>query len=146
MSKHLIPWKRSVKGYKTGCQKVKHRLGPIKDGLTCLLSLLLTPFILRVPPGSCQGWTPAAKQSMFYMNLLPSWSGPLAKHVLVLLVNLTLLINVREYSLPPFLPIKLIQTSWENTVSKVIAFNLFSDLCPMTHFPNTLNPTTAEFF
>ena len=23
------------------------------------LSLLPTPFILRVPPGSCQGWTPA---------------------------------------------------------------------------------------
>ena len=39
MSKHLVPWKRSVKGYKTGCQKVKHRLGPIKAGLTCLLSL-----------------------------------------------------------------------------------------------------------
>ena len=27
------------------------RLGPIKAGLTCPLSL--TPFILRVPPGSC---------------------------------------------------------------------------------------------
>ena len=52
MSKHLVPWKRSVKGYKTGCQKVKHRLGPIKAGLMCLLSLSLTPFILRVPPGS----------------------------------------------------------------------------------------------
>ena len=38
MSKHLVPWKRSVKGYKTGCQKVKHRFGPIKAGLTCLLS------------------------------------------------------------------------------------------------------------
>ena len=59
MSKHLVPWKCSVKGYKTGCQKVKHRFGPIKAGLMCLLSLLLTPFILRVPPGSCQGWTPA---------------------------------------------------------------------------------------
>ena len=33
------------------------RLGPIKAGLTCLL--LPTLFILRVPPGSCQGWTPA---------------------------------------------------------------------------------------
>lgn len=62
---------------------------------------------------------------MFYMNLLSSWSGPLAKHTLVLLVNLTLLFNVRECSLPPFQPIKLIQTSWENTASKVIAFNLF---------------------
>ena len=40
-----------------------HRLGPIKDGLTCLLSLSLslslspTPFILRVSPGSCRAWT-----------------------------------------------------------------------------------------
>ena len=63
MNKHLVPWKRSVKGYKTGCQKVKHRLGPIKAGLMCLLSLSLSllpiPFILRVPPGSCRGWTPA---------------------------------------------------------------------------------------
>ena len=33
---------------------IPHRLGPIKAGLTCLLSLSLTPFILRVPPGSCQ--------------------------------------------------------------------------------------------
>ena len=46
-----------------------HRLGPIKANLTCLLSLSLslslslarspTPFILRVSPGSCRGWTPA---------------------------------------------------------------------------------------
>ena len=57
MSKHLVPWKRSEWGYKNCCQKVKHRLGPIKAGLTCLLSLM--PFILRVPPGSSQGWTPA---------------------------------------------------------------------------------------
>ena len=57
MSKHLVPWKRSVKGYKMGCQKVKHRFGPIKAGITCLLSLSPTPFILRVPPGSCRGWT-----------------------------------------------------------------------------------------
>ena len=35
------------------------RLGPIKAGLMCLLSLSLTPFILGVPPGSCWGWTPA---------------------------------------------------------------------------------------
>ena len=34
-----------------------HRLGPIKAGLTYLLSPM--PFILRVPPGSCWGWTPA---------------------------------------------------------------------------------------
>ena len=63
MSKHLVPWKRSVKGYKTWYQKVKHRLGPIKAGLTCLLSLSLSPmpFILRVSPGSCWGWTPAAE-------------------------------------------------------------------------------------
>ena len=33
------------------------RLGPIKADLTCLL--LMMPFILRVPPGSCRGWTPA---------------------------------------------------------------------------------------
>ena len=33
------------------------RLGPIKAGLTCLL--LPMPLILRVPPGSCWGWTPA---------------------------------------------------------------------------------------
>ena len=31
------------------------RLGPIKAGLMCLLSP--TPFIPRVPPGSCWGWT-----------------------------------------------------------------------------------------
>ena len=61
MSKHLVPWKRSVKGYKTGCQKVKHRFGPIKAGLMCLLSLSPTPFILVVPPGSCRGWTPAPR-------------------------------------------------------------------------------------
>ena len=35
------------------------RLGPIKAGLTCLLSLSPTPFILTVPPGSCRGWIPA---------------------------------------------------------------------------------------
>ena len=35
------------------------RLGPIKAGLMCLLSLSLTPFILRVSPGSCRGWTAA---------------------------------------------------------------------------------------
>ena len=35
------------------------RFGPIKVGLTCLLFLSPTPFILRVPPGSCRGWTPA---------------------------------------------------------------------------------------
>ena len=35
------------------------RLGPIKASLTCLLSLSPTLFILRVPPGSCRGWTPA---------------------------------------------------------------------------------------
>ena len=37
-----------------------HRFGPIKAGLMCLLSLSPTPFILRVPPGSCRGWTPAS--------------------------------------------------------------------------------------
>ena len=35
------------------------RLGPIKPGLMCLL--LPTQFILRVPPGSCRGWTSAGK-------------------------------------------------------------------------------------
>ena len=33
------------------------RLDPIRAGLMCLLSSM--PFILRVPPGSCLGWTPA---------------------------------------------------------------------------------------
>ena len=64
LCKHLVPWKCSVKGYKTGCQKVKHRLGPVKAGLTCPLSLSLslsladsvhpegTPWILpRLDPG-----------------------------------------------------------------------------------------------
>ena len=37
------------------------RLGPIKASLTCLLSLSPTPFILRVSPGSCRGWTPARR-------------------------------------------------------------------------------------
>ena len=37
-----------------------YRLGPIKAGLTCLLSP--TPFILRVPLGSCRGWTLAGKK------------------------------------------------------------------------------------
>ena len=44
------------------------RLGPIKAGLTCLLSLARTPFILRVPPGSCQGWTPADSQWEFSVS------------------------------------------------------------------------------
>ena len=35
------------------------RLGPIKAGLTCLLTP--TPFILMVLPGSCWDWTPAAQ-------------------------------------------------------------------------------------
>ena len=37
------------------------RFGPVKAGLTCLCLLSLSPtlFILRVPPGSCWGWTPA---------------------------------------------------------------------------------------
>ena len=48
-----------------GCQKVKHRLGPIKAGLTCLLSLSLadaihpegTPWILPgLDPGSRGDW------------------------------------------------------------------------------------------
>ena len=42
------------------------RLGPIKSGLTCLLSPM--PFILRVPPGSCGGWTPARCQTISYMT------------------------------------------------------------------------------
>ena len=37
------------------------RHGPIKAGLTCLLSLSPMPFILKVPPGSCRGWTPAKR-------------------------------------------------------------------------------------
>ena len=50
-----------------GCTPVSHslslslvilRLGPIKAGLMHLLSLSPMPFILRVPPGSCRGWTP----------------------------------------------------------------------------------------
>ena len=35
------------------------RLGPIKAGLTCPLSLSPTPFIPRVSPGSRRGWIPA---------------------------------------------------------------------------------------
>ena len=38
------------------------RLGPIKAGLTSLLSP--TPFILKVPPGSCRGWTLAGKGTL----------------------------------------------------------------------------------
>ena len=37
------------------------RLGPIKAGLTCLLSLSRQRHSsYTVPPGSCQGWTPAS--------------------------------------------------------------------------------------
>ena len=37
------------------------RLGPIKAGLTCLLSLSRQRHSsYTVPPGSCRGWTPAA--------------------------------------------------------------------------------------
>ena len=71
MSKHLVPWKRSVKGYKTGCQKVKHRFGPIKAGLTCLLSLADAvrpegiPWILpRLDPGTL---------TVHFLHGLPNW-------------------------------------------------------------------------
>ena len=62
MSKHVVPWKHSVKGYKTGCQQVKHRFGPIKAGLTCLsLADAVhpegTPWILpRLDPDSLIYW------------------------------------------------------------------------------------------
>ena len=50
MSKHLVPWKRSVKGYKTCCQKVKHRLGPLS--LADAVHPEGTPWILpRLAPG-----------------------------------------------------------------------------------------------
>ena len=73
MGKHLVPWKRSEKRYKTCCQKVKHRLGP-NQGWSHMssLSLSLTPFTLRVSPGSCQGWTRAV--SSFFLELFLHWS------------------------------------------------------------------------
>ena len=46
-------------------------LGPIKASLTCLLSLSPTPFILRVPPGSCRGWTPAVSHAPGEQGICP---------------------------------------------------------------------------
>ena len=43
-----------------------HRLGPIEADLTHLLSLSPTLFILRVHPGSCQGWTPAVLEGIIH--------------------------------------------------------------------------------
>ena len=39
MSEHLVSWIHSEWGYINCCQKIKDRLGPIKAGLVCLLSL-----------------------------------------------------------------------------------------------------------
>ena len=104
MSKHLVPWKHSEWGYKTCCQKVKHRLGPIKAGLTCLLSLSCRHrSSWGYPPGSCRGWTPASSHpsTIHHPSIHPLIEPPIH---------------------PPILPTSLLsQPWWVNTHQKPLS-------------------------
>ena len=64
------------------------RFGPIKAGLMCLLSLSPMPFILRVRPGSCRGWTLA--NFLEEITLIEICHTKKDNHCVILLICVTL--------------------------------------------------------
>ena len=91
--------------------------------LSLSLSLSPTPFILRVPPGSCRGWTPATHQwNCFKNEMLKKWDVlqhfcTLHDEIILKMINSCSFVFISSFThllVPLMWQALILELSWQN--------------------------------